>query len=298
MSKQTESSLFIFPSFKQSRAFYQELLSGIVSYEGFATRILKQIEAAHAFRQLERVAELARILVNVPIRQYQIIGQYYLAWCKCRAIQYQPDELERLAEQSRTYKAKALISRAALEVFQAQFERALYFYGEAIKANHTISDFIVASRGIATVKSLEGFDASALRDLEQLTPLLRYAEPLNYFEVVNSYAVELLANNRLTEAQNVSVIAISSPFGRFYPEWQETWYEVRSKRKRRSTVTISRPLIEQEDEAEPEAPEPTVRNLRIQTVIDFMNSHLDRRVFFKRIGNRSKSVSVSLFAPF
>src|SRR5438477_12298691 len=99
MSKQTESSLFIFSSFKKSRGFYQQLLSGIVSYEGLATRILKQIEAAHAFRQVERVAELASILVNVPIQEYQLIGQYYLAWCKCRAIEYQPDVLERLAEQ-------------------------------------------------------------------------------------------------------------------------------------------------------------------------------------------------------
>lgn len=106
MSKQMESSLFISSSFKQPRGFYQQLLSGIVSYEGLATRILKQIEAAHAFRQVERVAELARILVNIPIREYQLIGQYYLVWCKCRKTQYQPDVLESLAEQTRTYKGK------------------------------------------------------------------------------------------------------------------------------------------------------------------------------------------------
>lgn len=287
MSKQTESSLFIFSSFRQSRGFYQQLLSGIVSYEGLATRIVKQIEAAHAFRQVERVAELARILVNVPIREYQLIGQYYLVWCKCREIQYQPDALERLAEQSRTYKAKALISRAALEVFQAQFERALYFYSEALKANPAISDFIVASRGIATVKSLEGFNASALRDLDELTPLLRYAKPLNYFEVLNSYAVELLANNRLSEAENVSLIAVSSPFGLAYPEWQETLSEIRAKQKPRSTTAVSLPHAEAEYQTEWLEPVSNVPQVRIkdsvpepraQTVINFMGANLHRRV--------------------
>jgi AraC-like DNA-binding protein len=294
MSKQPERSLFIFSSFKQPGGFYQQLLSGIVSYEGLATRIVRQIEAAHAFRQVERVAELARILVNVPIREYQLIGQYYLVWCKCREIQYQPDVLERLAEQTRTYKAKALISRAALEVFQAQFERALYFYSEAIKANPTISDFIVASRGIATVKSLEGFNASALRHLDELTPLLGYAEPLNYFEVVNSYAVELLANNRLSEAQNVSLIAVSSPFGPSYPEWQETLSEITAKRKRRSTVAISRPGVEQEYEAETLKPvsnvlqfpiEESVPEPRVQTVINFMSANLHRSVSLSELAS-------------
>jgi len=204
MSRQTESNLFIFPSFSRAAEFYQHLLRGIPTYEELGTRILRHIESAHGFRQVERVRELARLLINIPIREYQLIAQYYLVWCKCQELQFHSDILERIVEKTQTYKAKALISRAAFDVYQGSIEQAFHFYAEALKTRPTLSDFIKASTGIATLKSMEGFHMSALRDLEELLPLLGYAEPLNYFEVINSCAVELIANNRLSEAHNAA----------------------------------------------------------------------------------------------
>jgi len=284
MSKETESSFLIASSLP---ALYQHLLSGVANYQELGNRILHRIKAAHAFRRVEQVRELARILTNIPIKEYQLIGQYYLVWCKCRELEYHPDILERIVEQTRTYKAKALISRAALDVYQGNIERAFYFYGEALTANPTISDLIKASTGIATLKTIEGFNASALKELEKLIALpLRYAEPLTYFELINSYAVTLIDNNRLSEAENVSLLAVSSPFGRFYPELQETLLEARSRRKKRSPVSISLP---QEQEHEPTTREPvnniiqfpideTVPEPRVQIAINFMNVNLQRRV--------------------
>ena len=285
MNKQTESNLFISSSFKQAGEFYQHLLRGITTYEELGNRILRQIKAAYAFRQVERVAELSRILINIPVEEYRLIGGYYLVWCQFREAKCHEMTLERIIEQTHSYKSKALTSRGSFELYKGKADAALYFYAEALRANPTASEYIVAARGIATAKSEEGFHASALRDLEGLLRLLRHAEPLAYYEVLNSYAVELIKNNRVSEAHDASLLAVSSPFGRFYPEWQETWSEVRSKRKRRSTVTISRPLIDQEDEAEPEAAENTIRNLRIQTVVDFMNSNLDRRVSLSELAS-------------
>jgi AraC-like DNA-binding protein len=285
MSKQVESNLFILSSFKQSREFYQHLLSGITTYEGLATRILKQIEAAHAFRQVERVRELARILINIPIREFQLTAQYYLVWCKCRELDYHNEVLERIIEQSQTCKTRALFSRGAFEWYNGNNEAAFYFYSEALKTSPTVSEYVDLSRTIAVLKGTEGFHRSAIREFENLLPVIKYAEPRVYYDFLNSYAVELMQNHRLSEARNTASIAVSSPFGPFYPEWQETWSEVRTKQKRRSTVTISRTLIEQEDEAEPEAPENTIRNLRIQTVIGFMNSNLDRRVSLSELAS-------------
>src|SRR5689334_20628172 len=99
MSKQTDKSLLIVSSMPR---FYQQLLSGIVSYEALGNRIVKQIKAAHAFRQVEQVKELARILINIPIREYQLIAQYYLVWCKCRDYEYPAETLERIIEQTKT----------------------------------------------------------------------------------------------------------------------------------------------------------------------------------------------------
>lgn len=278
MSKQTESNRLIFPSFSRVAEFYQQLLSGITTYEELGTRILNRIETAHAFRQVERVRELARILINVPIREYQLIAQYYLVWCKCQDLQFHSDILEQIVEKTQAYKAKALISRAAFDVYQGNIDQAFHFYTEALKTRPALSDFIKASTGIATLKSMEGFHTSALRDLERLLPLLSYAEPLNYFEVINSCAVELIANNRLSEAHNASVVAVSSPLGPFYPEWQETLSDVRSRQKRRSTVAFSRTQIEQESESELEVPEDVITRARVRTVIDYMKANLHRPI--------------------
>lgn len=276
MSTQTESSLFIVSPFKRTE-FYHHLLSGISTYQELGARIHQKIRTAHAFKQVERVRELAQTLASVPVREYQLIAQYYLVWCKSRELEYDSDVLEGIAEQTQTYKAKALISRGAFEVYQGDPERALYFYTEALRPNPTISDFIKASTGISAVKATEGYHKSALKDLEMLIPVVSYAEPLTYFQMLNSYAVELIEANRLSEAHSVALIAASSPLGPFYPEWQETLWDVRSKSKR-SMPALSRPQIEQEYKADSEAPENVIHKARVRAVIDFMNANLHRSI--------------------
>ena len=103
MSKQTESSLLIVSSVP---ALYQQLLSGTASYQELGSRVLRQMEAANAFHQTEKVKELARILVHIPIREYQLAAQYHLVLCKCREMEYHADVLERIAEQAQTYRQR------------------------------------------------------------------------------------------------------------------------------------------------------------------------------------------------
>jgi hypothetical protein len=242
MSKQTDTNLFIVPPLAKHAGFYQQLFTGIATYGELGNRILRRIKAAHAFRQVEQVRELAKILVNIPIKEYQLIAQYYLVWSQCRKSKYDTEALERIIEQTQTYKAKALISRAAFEVYKGDMAHALYFYTEALRTNPTLSDYIKASTGIATVKSMEGFHDLALKDLENLLPVLRHAEPLNYFEVANSYAVELGEAGRKDEASNVIKHVLASPFALVYPECEETARDL--KEPSRSFVSV--PSIEAE----------------------------------------------------
>lgn len=273
-------------------ALYQRLLSGGASYQELGIRILRQVKAAHAFRQVERVRELAALLINVPIKEFQLIGQYYLVWCKCRESEYQTAALERIAEQTQTYKAKALSSRGTVEWYKGNNEDAFYFYNEALKASPTISEYIDLSKAIAVLKSQEGFHKSAVTDLEATLRIIRHAEPLVYYEFLNSYAVELANAGRLTEAESASLLAVSSRFGPFYTEWQETLSDVRSKQKRRSSVTIS--VTEKEHRRT--AVEPP-NELRIQTVIDFMSANLHRKVTLAEMA-RLINLSASYFSYF
>jgi len=229
MSKHIDKSLFMVSSMPR---FYQQILSGIANYEALGKRILNQIKAAHAFRQTEQIKELARILINIPIKEYQLIAQYYLVWCKCREYQYPTLTLERIIEQTQTYKTQVLFSRAAIEGFHGDIATAIYFYTEALKTSPNVSEYVDLVRSIAVLKATEGFHKSALRDLENLVPLIKHAEPRLYFDFLNSYAFELNEAGRMDEAENVSRITIASPFAPYYPEWQATYSEIRSKRKR------------------------------------------------------------------
>jgi len=237
MSKETARNLFIVSSMP---GLYQQLFSGISNYEQLATRILGQIETAHAFRQTEKVRELSRILINIPIKEYQLIAQYYLVWCRCRELDFHDQLLERIAEQSYSYRTQALISRAAFDFYRGNFDDALRFYTESLRTRPTVSECLSAVKGIAVIKSLEGFGRSALNDLEKLTPLLRYANPIVYFDLLNSYAVELGEAGRDDEARGVSRFVLASPFIHAYPEWQQTAADLQAPSRSMVQVVGSR----------------------------------------------------------
>src|SRR2546422_1147733 len=105
---------------------------------------------------------------------------------------------------------------------------------------------------MSLLKSVEGFHRSAIADLERFLPLVRLAPLKARLDCLNSYAVELSEVGRLQEAESVSSLVIASPLSRYYPEWQETFSDVKAKRKQRSTVAFSLPQFEQEHEAAPE----------------------------------------------
>jgi tetratricopeptide (TPR) repeat protein len=226
MSKRTANNLFILSSMPR---FYQHLFTGVASYEALGNRIIRRIRNAHAFRDLQQVCQLAEILQNFPIKEYQLIGGYYIVWCKCRQREYDIEALERIIDQSDTYKAKALLSRAAFEGYKGDTTAELSFYNEALRAFPAISERIDILRAIAVVKSKEGFHKSAIRDLESLIPIIRHADALVYFDYLNSLAVELGEAGRMTEARNISRIVINSPFAFAYPEWQGTANDLRGE---------------------------------------------------------------------
>jgi hypothetical protein len=234
MSKDTDNSLFIVSSMPR---LYQQLMTSIGTYEELGTRIVRQIKQYHSFRRLDEIRELGRILINFPIKEYRLIGQYYLLWCGCREKKYHAYILENVIEQSRTYKTRALQSRAAIEVYQGNLTEAMHFYSESFKTQPSTSEYTETTKAIAFIKSVEGFHDSALKDLESLIPILRYAEPFAYYDILNSYAVELGETGRKDEARNISRIVVASPFAYAYPEWQATADDL--KEPNRSFVAIS-----------------------------------------------------------
>jgi tetratricopeptide (TPR) repeat protein len=237
MSKQIDKSLFIDSSMPR---FYQQLLSGIGGYQELGNRIIKRVKVAHAFRQIEQIRELSTLLLNIPIKEYQLIGQYYLYWCGYRNQEYDIASLETIIDHTRIYKAQALLSRGAIEYNNRRNQEALYFFTEALKARPNVSEYIAISTAIAVAKAADGFHNLALSDLEKLLPIIKHAEPRLYIDYLNSYAVELGEAGRVDEARNISRVVIASPFIHAYPEWQETARDLKEPNR----AFISVPSIE------------------------------------------------------
>jgi tetratricopeptide (TPR) repeat protein len=207
-------------------AEYHHFLEGISNIVELGKHLTSAAETAQLIRQADTVREYGLILSNLPVKEYQLIGRYYLGWCACwNGIDVAPSFFESIFDQSRTYKAKALITLGGLAAAKGNFEDEMRYRKEALKYSDLATSIRVL-RGIAVVKAKEGFHKSAAHDLEKLVPLLRHTQAPASYEILNSLAFELCEVGRIEEAANISRIVLASPYAFAYPEYRETANEV------------------------------------------------------------------------
>ena len=149
-------------------------------------------ETAIVFRQIDQVREASLMLFNIPLKKYQLIGQYYLGWSAYRRGEDAQNIFENVVETSKTYKAKGLISLAASEVARGNYDSAFNLCQKVTRSTDTPSSILTAARSIAFLKSVNGDHRQAFKDLEKLAPLARFASPTAYYNYLNSLAVELV----------------------------------------------------------------------------------------------------------
>ncbi|HVG20436.1 MAG TPA: hypothetical protein VNI02_15410 [Blastocatellia bacterium] len=182
------------------------------------------------------MGDAAQILLNLPLKEYQAIGQYYLGWLEFMKGGAAKKILEQAAEHSPAeFRALAMLSLAAIEAREQDYASELRWLSESLK----LSPSIEALRGIAIVKAKEGYHRISLKELEGLMPLARFSERLHYYDFLNSYAVQLGKVGRTEEALNISRLVLASPFAYAYPEWQDTTNDLRGSR--RSFVAVHSP---------------------------------------------------------
>lgn len=208
---------------------YQGLLTSGLSFQDVANRLVAIAENAHAFRRYDTIKEIGELLSNFPLKQYQYIGQYYLALSMCRNGQADMSEVRPIIEQLATigpmqYRARALQLLAATYGAERKPEQELYFYLESLR---TRANTFTALRSIAVLMAKEGYHKRSLKELERLYPFARYMPPHIYFDYLNSLAIELWESGRKYEARNVIRHVLESPYIIAYPEWRETGEDLR-----------------------------------------------------------------------
>src|SRR5215217_1749750 len=131
MSVKVASNRFIEPSIRFGD-LYQHVLKNILSFQKLGDRLIQEADAARSFRQTDTIKEMGRLLSNIPIREYQLIGQYYIGLADCLKGESPRELLEEVVEYSATYKAKALISLAVIEAQRGDYSSELYWFTQAL----------------------------------------------------------------------------------------------------------------------------------------------------------------------
>jgi hypothetical protein len=120
MSNKTAKTLFIRSPFSSEYAgLYQELLSGVASYQKLGDRLTQLGEQAHACRQFDKVKEIGQLLSNIPIKSFQSTGYYFLAVAANNKGNGDQETARKLYETAAEtapilYRAKAILSLGAV----------------------------------------------------------------------------------------------------------------------------------------------------------------------------------------
>jgi tetratricopeptide (TPR) repeat protein len=148
-------------------------------------------------------------------------------------------------------RAKAFSTIGAILLEQNRIDESLSFRLKALRlASRDYCEPLIiveAQRAIANLKSINGDHKKAIADLEQILPvatIIGKREPVIYYDVLNSLAVELGEAGRVEEGCRALSIALASPFAFAYPHWHATRAELieRGLRASRSVVAVGKLL--------------------------------------------------------
>jgi hypothetical protein len=243
MSIRPATNFFITSSYGWYGGFYQYLLTRASTLTELGNKLVRDAESAFAFRQTRKLDEIGTLLSNLPIRECQLIGQYYRAWCAYRGGESPQSEFESVFTNSRTYKARALISIAALKARDGDYDAEIEYFTESKKYSADPTIWIKAAKGIAVAKAKQGYHRAALKDLENLSTVIKQASPDLYYDCLNSLAVELGEAGRKYEARSICHHVLASPFAIAYPEWRETAEELRGPNRSFAALSPSPPRM-------------------------------------------------------
>jgi hypothetical protein len=220
---------------------YRHFMGSALNIVELGKHLTLAAETAQLMRQTDAVREYGLILSNLPVKEYQLIGQYYLGWYACcNGNDVSASLFENIFDRSKTFKAKSLITIGALAGAKGDLETELWYQNEALKYSDLATSIRIL-RGMAVVKGKEGFHKSAVRTIESVLPVLPFARPQVYYDTLNSYAVELGEVGRIQEAQNVCRITLASPYLIAYPEWRETGQDLALRGyKSRSSIQVKK----------------------------------------------------------
>ena len=240
-------------------------------FHRLATALIRIAEHSIGLRDMETLAEVSEILLNLPVPEARQAGSYYCGLVMKRSGQVEQAQtaLQRIADSpTGSYRARSMQTLGVIQQERGDLDQAGRLYFEAMRAGgrHDSITAISLRLTISAIKSVIGDHQAALVDLEGLLPLMRVTArhlPFFFYVYHADLAYELGQVGRTEEAEATCAIALASPFAPAYPEWRETRDEIAAKRLAGtpSVVAISRlpekapsPEVEPKPNREPSRP--------------------------------------------
>jgi hypothetical protein len=203
-------------------------------------QLLHQAESCYCLKDRRGQYEFGKAL-SLFSSPFDVVGDYYQAFYlyKIGEKQTAREKLQRAYEEGEpSLKDKALLTLGAIEESEGNIDEAMQ-----LRLATTKSEFlhisIESTIGVASILGVQGEHQEALKHLERaLSHYHKLGNVPLYFDVRNSYAVELAETGKIDLASEVIAPVTASPYALYYPNWIETQQEIEEK-SRRSTVTFN-----------------------------------------------------------
>jgi tetratricopeptide (TPR) repeat protein len=165
----------------------EALLRGAISaavLQQVADRLVTLAAYAHAFRRMDDLEELSRLLITLPpFRKYEEIGYFYLALATRRNGEGDFARAGRLLERAAEtalpiYRVRAFHALASSAVLEEKYESGLTLLGEAsrLAVREGVCDpaiFLCGQNNVAAIRAYLGDYREALTLLENVLPVVR-----------------------------------------------------------------------------------------------------------------------------
>lgn len=197
-------------------------------------QLIQAAESCYCLKNTKGQYELGAILKTFPkplsfIGDYHQVAHLYKQGHKDKALEIL-DLVRNFAP--REYQGKSLLTVGGIHQLEGDYDEAMKVRLVASKSE-TLSVVLDAALGIAALLGARGKHANAVEYLEGILPLASKLGPVPlYFDLLNSYAVELGEQGKTDEALKVIKPVVSSPYVSYYPNWLETQQEIEGKSKR------------------------------------------------------------------
>ncbi|HKV38629.1 MAG TPA: hypothetical protein VJX67_05415 [Blastocatellia bacterium] len=217
------------------------------SIENAGRKLIDLCRQGWLLHRIDAVEHAAGVMLGLPLRiGTRNVARYYQAYCLARRgdAGRAAEILDRIIDRvDAAFRPRATLALANTYYYGGRLRSSAPIYLEAARVAAHFDPLTEAQalRMLAVIRSIDGDHNGALTDLERLLPFmhrLAHHYPSDYYDYLNSLAIELGEIGRIEEANRAIDIILASPLASRFPHWLDTKLELATKPRRAFTPFV------------------------------------------------------------